>query len=149
MDKHLSELGGPQKYFAIVFRFRQLLGDLKEGGEILPEKERNDYIAKAVKCVEREHTKHPDERILVTSDSKTFIQRVSQLPYVYTLPGEVVHMGFTTDADKMTYLKSFIDYYMLSYAHTVILARDKKMYHSGFALRAAMLNEAEYKEVWM
>lgn len=149
IDCHLSKLGGAGNYFAIVFRFRQLLGDLKEGGETLPEDEREPYIQQALKCAEREHAKRPDEKILVTSDSKTFISRVSQLPYVYTLPGEVVHMGVTTDAGKMTYLKSFLDYYMLSFANTVISVRDKKMYHSGFALRAAKLNEAKYLEVWM
>lgn len=149
IDIHLPKLGGAGQYLAMVFRFRQLLGDLKEGGEILPENQRQDYITKAIECVKREHENQPDERILITSDSKTFIGQVSQLPYVYTLPGEVVHMGFTTDADKLTYLKSFIDYYMLSFAHTVILVRDKKMYHSGFALRAAKLNDAKYQEVWM
>lgn len=149
INVHLPKLGGERRYLAIVFRFRQLLGDLKEGGEILPENQRQEYIAKAIKCVERVHDKHLWEKILVTSDSKTFIGQVSQLPYVYTLPGEVVHMGFTTDADKLTYLKSFLDYYMLSFAHTVILVRDKKMYHSGFALRAAKLNDAEYQEVKM
>ena len=146
---HLPKIGGEGNYLAMVFRFRQLLGDLKEGGETLPENQRKDYIIKAIECVKREHDNQPDERILITSDSKTFIGQVSQLPYVYTLPGEVVHMGFTTDADKLTYLKSFLDYYMLSFAHTVILVRDKKMYHSGFALRAAKLNDAKYQEVWM
>lgn len=146
---HLPKIGGERNYLAMVFRFRQLLGDLKEGGETLPENQRKDYIEKAVKCVERVHNKQSEERILITSDSKTFIERISKLPYVYTLPGEVVHMGFTTDADKLTYLKSFLDYFMLSFAHTVILVRDKKMYHSGFALRAAKLNDAKYQEVWM
>lgn len=149
VDKHLAEIGGTGSFFAMVYRFRQLLGDLKDGGATLPEEKREDYIIKAISCVKREHDKRPNERILVTSDSKTFISRISSLPYVYTLPGEVVHMGVTTNADKMTYLKSFLDYYMLSNAHTVISVRDKKMYHSGFARRAAMLNKAEYKEVWM
>ncbi|MBR3468016.1 MAG: hypothetical protein IKH15_12475 [Bacteroidales bacterium] len=149
LDIHLSELGGEQKYFAMVYRFRQLLGDLKDGGECLPENKREEYISQAVECVKKEHEKRTDEKILVTSDSKTFISRIKQLPYVYTLPGEVVHMGVTTDADKTTYLKSFLDYYMLSFAHTVISVRDKKMYHSGFALRAAMLNGSSYREVWM
>ena len=149
LDIHLPRLGGEKTYIAMVFRFRQLLGDLKEGGEILPEEQRESYLQQTIKCVEREHDKRPNEKILVTSDSKTFISKVKELPYVYTLPGEVVHMGFTTDADKLTYLKSFLDYYMISFAHTVISIRDKKMYHSGFALRAAMLNDAKYMEVWM
>ena len=46
-------------------------------------------------------------------------------------------------------MKSFVDYYMLSYAKRVILVRDDKLFHSGFALRAAMLNGAEYQEVWI
>ncbi len=149
IDYHLSKIGGESHYLAVVFRFRQLLGDFKEGGEILPIGQRESYMNQAIKCVVKEHEKQPNELILVTSDSKTFIQCVSQLPFVYTLPGEVVHMGFTTDADKNTYLKSFVDYFMLSYARKVILIRDKKMYHSGFALRAAKLNGAEYQEVWM
>ena len=149
LDIHLPKLGGKKTYIAMVYRFRQLLGDLKDGGETLPEEEREAYIKQAIACVEKEHEKRPNEKILVTSDSKTFISRIKELPYVYTLPGEVVHMGVTTDADKMTYLKSFLDYYMLSYAHTVISVRDKKMYHSGFAYRAAKLNEAKYLEVWM
>ena len=146
---HLNKIGGMQSYFAMVYRFRRLLGDLKDGGDILQEEEREGYILKAMRCIEKEHEKRPNERILVTSDSKTFIDRLKALPYVYTLPGEVVHMGVTTDADKMTYLKSFLDYYMLSFAHTVISVRDKRMYHSGFAYRAAKLNEANYLEVWM
>ena len=149
LDVHLPQLGGKQQYIAMVYRFRQLLGDLKDGGETLPEDQRKTYLNQAIACVEREHAKRPSDRILVTSDSKTFISKIKELSYVYTLPGEVVHMGVTTDAGKMTYLKSFLDYYMLSYAHTVISVRDKKMYHSGFAYRAAKLNNAKYIEVWM
>lgn len=149
LDIHLPRLGGEKTYIAMVYRFRQLLGDLEDGGDLLPEEQREPYLLRAVACVEREHERRPNERILVTSDSKTFISRIRELPYVYTLPGEVVHMGVTTNADKLTYLKSFLDYYMLSYAHTVISVRDKKMYHSGFAYRAAKLNDARYLEVWM
>ena len=78
-----------------------------------------------------------------------FLNRLSILPYVYVIPGDVVHMGFTYDASKKTYMKSFVDYFVLSNAKKVTLVRDDKMYHSGFALRAAMLNKAEYKETWM
>ena len=90
-----------------------------------------------------------EKKMLVTSDSKTFLVRVSELAYVYVIPGDVVHMSFTYDAAKKTYMKSFVDYFVLAYANIITLVRDKKMYHSGFALRAAMLNDAEYREVWM
>ena len=146
INLRLQEIGGKHTYNAIVFRFRQLLGDFKEGGETLPEEERKAYIHRCIQTVQQQHQKDADCKILVTSDSSTFLRDVQELPYVYTIPGEVVHIGFSFDADKMTYMKSFIDYYMLSYAKKVILVRDEKMYHSGFALRAALLNQAEYQE---
>ena len=37
--------------------------------------------------------------------------------------------------------------YMISYADTVYLVRDKLMYHSGFPYRAALLGGANYEEV--
>ncbi len=149
VEEHVTAMGGEKQYNAMVFRFRQLLGDFKEGGETLPENEREQYIQRCVNVIEKAHETHPEKRLLVTSDSITFLNRVSGLPYVYVIPGEVVHVGFTYDASKKTYMKSFVDYYVLSHAQSVILVRDKKMYHSGFALRAAMLNGAEYKEEWM
>lgn len=149
IDYHVLALGGIKKYDAMVFRFRQLLGDFKEGGETLPESEREEYIQRCLSLVEKEHNKDTDKKMLVTSDSITFLNRVSALPYVYTIPGEVVHIGFTFDAAKKTYMKSFVDYYVLSHANSITLVREKKMYHSGFALRAALLNDADYKEEWV
>lgn len=149
IDCHVAKLGGEKQYDAMVFRFRQLLGDFKEGGETLPESEREEYIQRCMRLVAKEHEFNPDKKMLVTSDSITFLNRLAALPYVYVIPGEVVHIGFTYDASKKTYMKSFVDYYVLSYASRVTLVRDKKMYHSGFALRAAMLNNADYQEVWM
>lgn len=147
IDYHVAKLGGEKQYDAMVFRFRQLLGDFKEGGETLLKSEREEYIQRCMKLVAKEHGSNPDKKMLVTSDSITFLNRLAALPYVYVIPGEVVHIGFTYDAAKKTYMKSFVDYYVLSFAKAVTLVRDKKMYHSGFALRAAMLDGAEYKEV--
>lgn len=149
IDYHVTALGGKKQYNAMVFRFRQLLGDFKEGGDTLPENDREQYIKRCMDAVKREHQMHPDQKLLVTSDSRTFLSRLAVLPYVYVIPGEVVHMGFTYDAAKKTYMKSFVDYYVLAYAKKVTLVRDKLMYHSGFALRAAMLNGADYSEEWM
>ena len=102
-----------------------------------------------MRLVAKEHGANPDKKMLVTSDSITFLNRLAALPYVYVIPCEVVHIGFTYDASKKTYMKSFVDYYVLSYASQVTLVRDKLMYHSGFALRAVMLNGAEYSEKWL
>lgn len=149
IDYHLNAIGGIGTYNAMVFRFRQLLGDFKEGGDILPEDEREAYIQRCLNLVESQHNLYPNTKLLITSDSITFLNRLSGYPYVYTIPGEVVHIGFTFDASKSVYMKSFIDYYMLSYAKKITLVRDSLMMHSGFALRAAMLNGAEYGEIFI
>lgn len=149
ITNHVIALGGEKQYNAMVFRFRQLLGDFKEGGDTLPEIDREQYIQRCMNTVIGEHKLQPDQKLLVTSDSSTFLGRLSVLPYVYVIPGEVVHIGFTYDAAQKTYMKSFVDYYVLSYAKKISLVRDKQLFHSGFALRAAMLNGAEYSETWM
>lgn len=147
IDFHLMQLGGAKKYISLTFRFRQLLGDFKEGGDILPESERESYILKCIKGVEELHSRYPSERILVTSDSKRFLDRLSHLEYVYVIPGAVVHMGFTFDASQDIYIKSFIDYFMLSYAKKVFQMTDELLFLSGFPKRAAMLTNAPYEEI--
>lgn len=147
IDRHLQAIGGERSYIAMVFRFRSLMGDFEEGGETLCGEEREAYKMKCVDCVKRMHKEHPNTRILVTSDSTTFLSALKDLEDIYVIPGKVVHMSITFDADKLTYMKSFLDYYMLSYASTIYLVLDKKMYHSGFGYRAAKLGGCEYKEI--
>lgn len=149
IDYHVTALGGAKQYKALVFRFRQLLGDFKEGGDTLPEEKREQYIQRCMNLVKKEYESNMGQRLLVTSDSITFLNKVSTLPYVYVIPGDVVHIGFTYDASKKTYMKSFVDYYVLANADTVTLACDKLLFHSGFAPRAAMLNNAKYAETWL
>ena len=149
VDYHLKQIGGRNNYISCTFRFRQLLGDFKEGGEILLKEEKEKYIQRCLVTVAHLHEQYPDERILITSDSNTFLERVSTLDNIYVIPGKVVHIGFTYNADRQVYMKSFVDYYMLSYARIVFLVRDKLMYHSGFPYRAALLNDAEYLEIML
>lgn len=146
---HLEKLGEKGNYISCTFRFRQLLGDFKEGGDTLPVEQREAYIERCIETVKKLHKQYGDKNILVTADSSTFLSELKEksLPYVYVMPGKVVHLGFTADASKTVYMKSFLDMYMISYADTVYLVRDKLMYHSGFPYRAALLGGANYKEV--
>lgn len=148
INYHLDKLGGKKKYISCTFRFRQLLGDFKEGGEILPLEKRKLYIERCILTVKDLHLKNSDKSILVTADSSTFLSKLREraLPYVYIMPGKVVHLGFTFNASHAIYLKSFLDMYMISLADIVYLVRDELMYHSGFPYRAALLGKARYKE---
>ena len=70
---HQEKLGGKGNYISCTFRFRQLLGDFKEGGATLPASKREPYIQQCVQTVAHLHELHPEKRILVTADSHTFL----------------------------------------------------------------------------
>lgn len=138
------------KYIAIVFRFQQLLGDFKEPGYItLSQEEQIKLIEKCInKVVELYKEENNNVVILVTSDSYKFLEAISkQLDFVRIIPGRIVHMDHTKGATFETYMKSFIDLFMLSKADKIYLFQTGNMYHSGFAQRAAMINNKQYQEI--
>lgn len=141
----------PQQYVASVLRFQQLLGDFEEENfEILPENERKLLIDRCCRKIEELHnTRHSDKKMLVTSDSTTFLQTLQERypDFILTIPGKVVHMDYTTDADFPVYAKSFVDMFMVARARHVYLLRTGKMYRSGFAKRAALMTDTPYEEI--
>ena len=66
---HLEKLGGKKNYISCTFRFRQLLGDFKEGGDTLPAEQREAYIERCIETVKELHKQYGDKNILVTADS--------------------------------------------------------------------------------
>jgi hypothetical protein len=52
IDYHLERLGGKGNYISMTFRFRQLLGDFKEGGETLPKEEISKYVQRCIAKVQ-------------------------------------------------------------------------------------------------
>lgn len=134
-------------FIAMVLRFQQLLGDFKEGDyKVLPAAEREELIQRCLHQVDLIHSQQaPNSLVLITSESTTFLQRaVAKLPYVRIIQGEVVHMDYTLDASYNVYLKSFVDMLTLSHAQHIYLLRTGDMYKSGFAYRAAAINDVPY-----
>ncbi len=151
IDNVLSTIDG--NFVGCVFRFQQLLGDFVEGDyETLSPIEREALINKCIEEIEqlKEHLLGNDTKyILITSDSKTFLDAISQgREYIRVIPGNVVHIDYTTDADYKVYEKSFVDLFVLSHAKRITLFKTGKMYHSGFAKRAALISGAKYNEVF-
>lgn len=145
---------GPVKpgsgYVAMVFRFQQLLGDFKEGGfSTLEGETRQQLIERCLEETDRLYRAHHDGSILlVTSDSVSFLETISsRFSYVRIIPGKVVHMDFSTNETTGTYLKSFVDLFLLAGADKIYLLRTGKMYRSGFGKRAARLGNIPYEEV--
>ena len=148
VNRHIERIG--TDYVAMVFRFQQLLGDFKEDGFPtldLPERER--LIEKCIEEVERIRSeRHQDCKVLVTSDSTGFLERIkAKKEYVEIIPGRVVHVDFSEDCTYDVYLKSFVDMFVLSKAMKVYMLYTEQMYRSGFGKRAAAITGIPYEEI--
>lgn len=145
INYNISNIGNTN-FLAIVLRFQQLLGDFREDGyETLSLDEQKTLIDKCISKIE-ELSKN-EQKVLITSDSSKFLNEVSKLEYVYTIPGNVVHMDYTYDSTIEIYLKSFTDLFVLSKARKIILLKTGKMYKSGFPKRAALISNTNYEEI--
>lgn len=124
-------------YISISFRFMQLMGDLKDvRGNVLSVNEREELICKCLRFIESLHNKYSNYKyVLITADSKLLIERVVDLPYVFTISGEIGHIGFMKN--DAIFLKTIQDFYMISQAKMAFLGYTGEMYKSNFAREAA------------
>lgn len=150
IDGYLQDIG--EEYISMTFRFQQLLGDFKEykseneEWDVLDSEERDLYITRCLKKVEEIYEEY-GKKILVTSDSSTFLQKVSVYPFVYVVFGELVHMGITHEKGFENHKKAFIDFFMIANADIVILARTGKMYKSIFPYSASLVNKKMFRYI--
>ena len=146
-----SELDGFQKeigdsYVSVSFRFTQLLGDLKDTfGTVLPPEERKALIQKCKDSIAPLLDENGVKIALVTSDSKSFLDEISGLPYVYLIPGSVGHIRNKVSEEQIR--KTFWDMLMISRAKKAYMVRTPQMYRSGFAKHAALIGDIPFEEV--
>jgi hypothetical protein len=147
IDSNVRLLGGKEAFISVAFRFLQLLGDFKENGDtpVLPYNERKILINKCIKHIEEIYGKNDCEKVLVTSDSISFLEEAKRLPFVYVIPGDVRHIDACQNTSKDVNLKVFLDYFVMSYSKKVYLVIEDKMYNSGFSYRAALLNNVPFE----
>lgn len=141
-------LNNIRSYEAIVLRFQQLLGDFQEGNyPILNDIQKNELINRIINKIEslKKEGYFTEEKILVTSDSLTFLKQVNTLPYVFIIPGENIHMDFIKKQYPIeTYMKSFVDLLMLSKAKKITCIKTNEMYNTGFPEFAANIGNIKY-----
>ena len=147
---HLTELKG--SYKAMVFRFQSLLNDFDEGNnKTLPIAKREELILRCKQKIKDVYysncSNNMSEKVLVTSDSTSFLARLTDLPFVKIIPGKVVHMDYTVGARDDIYMKSFVDMYMIAHADTIYMVQTGDMYHSGFPYRCSLIFGHKYKEI--
>lgn len=140
-----KELDRGNGYVAAVFRFQNLFGDFSEYGyrPMADKEERVHIIDKCLAAISSLRSEHCGKEILVTSDSVTFLDMVSRLEGCHIIPGTMVHMGGNKKGlpDGCTpfevYMKSFLDFYMLSEAQKIYRISTTQMYPSAFPVYAA------------
>ncbi len=150
LNPHLQALDSKEPYLNITLRFQNLLGDFYEGDHyksLDDETQKQDLIARCMTQIENIHDENPDKMILVTSDSRSFLNVANKKKYVYTIDGELVHMAHTTESSFETHQKAFVDYLMIAGAEKIYCLRTGKMYNSGFPRTAAMINNRPFERV--
>lgn len=133
---------GNKPYVSVTLRFQSLLGDFFEGDyPVLENQEEIDRIVdKCTRAVLKVREENPSKMVLVTSDSQKFLNHISQYDGVFIIPGELVHMDYTSDSTYTTYMKSFVDMLMLMDAERLYGYHTAPMFeNSGFFLTCALL----------
>ena len=137
IDKNRKLIGG--SYITVSARFCNLLDDFNEEtySEPLTLAEQKDLLDACVAEVERLHSRHPEQLVVVCSDSETFTQRAQSLDYVRVLPGIVSHIGNDSPHNYEYYEKTFLDFFTIARASRVCLLLGPGMMRSGFPYAAA------------
>lgn len=95
--------------------------------------------------------KHSGMPLLVTADSMTFLKRVSQIDGVHIIPGTLTHIDghkqHAPGSQNEAYMKSFLDFYMLSEAQKVYRIGTPQMYHSAFPVFAAKMHDVPFESI--
>jgi hypothetical protein len=153
IDKIKMDVG--QKYIAVTFRFQSLLGDFYEGEYFKNKglKYSSDYkqklLVRCLNALENIKMRHLNMPILVTSDSSTFLNLVSQVKCVKVVPGKTVHMDYTKNENPEIYLKAFLDLYILSGAEKIYRVSGMGLYETGFPKVAALMSNIEIEFVYL
>jgi len=85
------------------------------------------------------------EKILVFSDSKRFLNEITDLP-VYVLDGSSIgHISYNTKNDAV--MKTFIDFFMISRSREVYRFLAPEMYKTNFSLIAAQSGGVEFYDI--
>lgn len=139
------------KYISVTFRFIGILGDFKDTNvhKKLGEDEKERYISKCLNVIGLLKTKHSNvPKVLVTSDSRVFLERALLLPCVYVILGTVVHMDSVNKNIKQNDLKAFLDMLMISKAECCYSYSYGKMFKgTKFARTSALIGNRKFIEI--
>lgn len=149
VDFHKKRLG--EKYWVFTTRFLTLLGDFNDWFDVvIPPEDRVTFMEKVASEIEKIAKDIPKGyRIMVTSDSQTFLDYISNRnPEAYIVEGKIRHIDLDKDMNEDdaedSNMKTFVDQLLIMGADTVVRMRTGHMYASGFARFAAEVGKAKF-----
>jgi glycosyltransferase involved in cell wall biosynthesis len=143
---HKEQMKG--NYISAQFRFINLLGDFKDNRKFsLADTEKKALIEKNMQAIRELNQQYPDKMIFVATDSITFSDCVSQLNFVYTLSGNIVHIDYIEGEKRSAYERVFLDFYLLAESEHIFSIGTKAMYASEFPLYAAKVNGVPFERI--
>jgi glycosyltransferase involved in cell wall biosynthesis len=143
---HKKQMGN--NYISAQFRFINLLGDFKDNRKFsLTGDQKESLIEKNLQAVKKLNQQYPEKMIFVATDSVTFSDCVSQLNFVYTLSGNIVHIDYIEGEKRSAYERVFLDFYLLAESERIFSIGTKEMYLSEFPLYAAKVNGVPFERI--
>lgn len=138
-----------ENYITVSARFCNCLDDFNEEtySEPLEVSERklllDSCMAELTKIVKR----HPGKRLVICSDSTTFIDEAKKHFDIITTPGTISHIGNDDVHDYEYYEKTFLDFYTIAGASEVFLLKGPHMMRSGFPYAAALVGQKPFNVI--
>lgn len=144
-----NSLKPSEDYITLNFRFRQLLGDFQDaaGGEILTNEEQEKLLSDCIYAIHKIRRKQQCSKVLVTTDSKTFMEEIKSIPFVFTVPGEILHTAISHPTYRCSYDKEFLDLYMMAKSIQIFQIHSAKMYYSDFPKVASYIGNIPFEIV--
>ena len=147
LDAIREDIGG--SYFTVSARFGNLLDDFNEEvySEPLPYDRREQLLGDCTARLTQLQQRHKGLRLVVCSDSTTFLQRASEQAQAYIIEGNLSHIGNDARNGYEYYEKNFLDFFTIAAASHIYLLRGDGMLGSGFPRAAALVGGKECETV--
>lgn len=129
-------------YVTVSARFCNCLDDFNEEVycEPLSVAERKLLLDNCMKKLKDIVERSPEKKLVICSDSSTFIGEANKHFDIITTPGTISHIGNDDVHDYDYYEKTFLDFYIIAGANKTYLLKGPHMMKSGFPYAASLIS---------
>ena len=135
-----------QKYISVQLRFVNALEHFENSffnNHLDTEEERLALIKKCKDGIKGIIDENPGQSVYVFSDSKVFLDSLSDLPVRVLDHDSIGHVSFVQNEDAQ--LKTFLDLYVMSKSQAIYRIKAKELYNwSCFALLASRMGDVKF-----